>query len=61
MERIKKRKLIPVLICQTPKTVILLDKRFPEDEKQRRIARYLDKKGNLKIDTVKDHNVYGTK
>jgi len=49
------------MICHTPKTYILLDKRLPEKEKQRRIAKYLDKNGKLKIDTVKDHNVYGTK
>ncbi|NDV68566.1 hypothetical protein D0T66_06600 [Dysgonomonas sp. 25] len=55
------KQFVTVLICKSPKTQILLDKRLPEEEKQKRISRYLDKEGKLKIDTVKNHNVYGIK
>lgn len=56
-----KKQYTTVLICDKPRTQILLDKQLCEKEKKRRITRYLDKKGKLKIETVKDHIVYGIK
>ncbi len=59
MEKTKQYTL--TLICKNPRTMILLDKNLSEEQKQKRISRYFDKKGNLKIDTVKEHTIIGTK
>lgn len=61
MERKTQKQYTTVLICQHPKTLILLDKRLSDEEKQKHIARYLDKNGKLKIDTVKNHIIYRIK
>lgn len=50
--------LIPILICSTPKTVVCVDSSLSEAERQKRINHYLDRKGQLKIDTVSEYSVY---
>lgn len=57
----KQRHYVSVMICQSPRTFILLDNDLSEEQKQKRISRYFDKKGNLKIDTVKEHTIFGIK
>ncbi|PXV66906.1 hypothetical protein CLV62_104167 [Dysgonomonas alginatilytica] len=57
----KAKQYTPILICKIPRTIILLDNDLSEEQKQRRISRYFDKKGNFKIDTVKEHTIFGTK
>lgn len=55
----KEKQLIPITICNKPKTVILVDKNLSDKEIKKRINSFLDKTGNLRIDTVKEYSIYG--
>lgn len=57
----EEKKFISVIICDNPKTILLLDSSLSEKERSKRIKKFLDKKGRLKIETVGEHSVYGAK
>ncbi len=53
-----KIKLTPLVICRKPYTVILVSSKLSEKEKQKKILKYIDRKGNLKIETVPEYSIY---
>lgn len=54
----EEKKLRSIEVSRNPKTVLVVDSSMSDEEIKKRMKKYLNNKGQLKIDTVADYEIY---
>lgn len=54
----EKKQLRSIVISRSPKTVLIVDSSMSNEDIKKRMKKYLNNKGQLKIDTVADYEIY---